>query len=278
MSDLWPLVALVTAALLALRRKERAIRAPDAAIRANYVGRPVPVVLGQVLVASANPGLLLALGLAVLAGPVPDWPVALLLWGGAYLLLAIGALDDRSSDEARGIRAHLESLMHGRLTTGIWKLGAGVFVSVFISMQLGGGLFQVALSTLVIALAINVMNALDVRPGRALRWSLPVIGVLVFVLRAQHSGLPVAGFAYLGAAAMVFGDDVRERAMLGDAGSNPLGLVLGTCVAAALPGWGLLVALVILVGLQVAAETVTISRMIDAVPPLRWFDRLGRRN
>jgi hypothetical protein len=28
--------------------------------------------------------------------------------------------------------------------------------------------------------------------------------------------------------------------------------------------------------LNVLADTVTLSRVIDAVPPLRWFDRLGR--
>jgi len=32
----------------------------------------------------------------------------------------------------------------------------------------------------------------------------------------------------------------------------------------------------IVIGLNVLAETVTFSRTIEAVPPLRWFDRLGR--
>jgi hypothetical protein len=31
------------------------------------------------------------------------------------------------------------------------------------------------------------------------------------------------------------------------------------------------------VGLNVLAETVTLSRAIDATPPLRWYDRLGTR-
>jgi hypothetical protein len=30
------------------------------------------------------------------------------------------------------------------------------------------------------------------------------------------------------------------------------------------------------VALNVLAETVTLSRLIDAVAPLRWFDRVGR--
>ena len=34
--------------------------------------------------------------------------------------------------------------------------------------------------------------------------------------------------------------------------------------------------MLVLLALNVAAELVSFSRVIDAVPPLRWFDRLGR--
>ena len=35
--------------------------------------------------------------------------------------------------------------------------------------------------------------------------------------------------------------------------------------------------LIALVALNLASEFVSFSRVIEAVPPLRWFDRLGRR-
>ena len=35
--------------------------------------------------------------------------------------------------------------------------------------------------------------------------------------------------------------------------------------------------LVALIALNLASEFVSFSRVIEAVPPLRWFDRLGRR-
>ena len=38
----------------------------------------------------------------------------------------------------------------------------------------------------------------------------------------------------------------------------------------------LIAAVLVVVGLNVLAETVTFTRTIDAIPPLRWFDRLGR--
>ena len=43
-----------------------------------------------------------------------------------------------------------------------------------------------------------------------------------------------------------------------------------------LPGWGVAVGAVATVVLNVVAETVTLSRVIEVLPPLRWFDRLGQ--
>jgi hypothetical protein len=36
------------------------------------------------------------------------------------------------------------------------------------------------------------------------------------------------------------------------------------------------VAALVVVGLNVLAETVSLTRLIEASPALRWFDRLGR--
>jgi UDP-GlcNAc:undecaprenyl-phosphate/decaprenyl-phosphate GlcNAc-1-phosphate transferase len=278
MSGLWPLVAVGVSFVVGIVGGSRALTRTDLILRTNYAGRAVPVVMGHVLVSSANAGLLVALGLALLAGPVPSWPAPLIVCGGTYLLLFIGGIDDRSTHEARGVREHLASLIRGAPTTGIWKLVVGVAVSAVIAAELGGGVVRVLAATLVIALSINVTNALDVRPGRAIKWGLLVLVPVSLVLFAHGVGLSLATAAYVGGAAGVVRYDLAERGMLGDAGSNPLGLVLGTGLATSLPGPGLVVALLMLLGLQVAAETVTISRMIEAVVPLRWLDRLGRRS
>jgi UDP-GlcNAc:undecaprenyl-phosphate/decaprenyl-phosphate GlcNAc-1-phosphate transferase len=102
--------------------------------------------------------------------------------------------------------------------------------------------------------------------------------VLVPVLAgAWGTGFGLIAAAALGAAVGVLPFDLLERAMLGDAGSNPLGVLAGAGLAVVLPTAGVVVAAVAAVLMQVAAETVTLSRAIEAVPPLRWFDRLGRR-
>ena len=276
MSPLWPCLAMAVCLVTVVVRRRRALREPGEIVRPNYAGRPVPLVLGPVLVRSANAGLLGSLVLALLAGPVPGWPTPLLLWAGTYVLLTVGRADDRVPEGPRGISAHLRSLLDRRPTTGVWKLIAGVAVSVVIAAGLGGGLLRVVTASIVIGLSINVVNALDVLPGRALKTSGFVLIAALFP--AWGHGVSLALSAYVVAVALLLRWDLEERGMLGDAGSNPLGLVVGTGLAAVLPLWGLLVAMLFLAGLQVAAETVTISRLIEAVPPLRWFDRLGRRD
>ena len=87
----------------------------------------------------------------------------------------------------------------------------------------------------------------------------------------------LVGVAALFAAVAVLWLDLGEVAILGDSGSNLLGLVVGI----GLFRLGSIVALALALGailvLHVLAETVTLSRIIEAAPPLRWFDRLGRQ-
>ena len=66
--------------------------------------------------------------------------------------------------------------------------------------------------------------------------------------------------------------------MLGDAGANPLGALVGLAWLLAVPSSpGRWVVLVVLVALNAASEAVSFSRIIDAAAPLRWLDRIGSR-
>ena len=65
--------------------------------------------------------------------------------------------------------------------------------------------------------------------------------------------------------------------MLGDSGANLLGFAAGLALYDVLPDPWVAVAGAVAVALNVVADTVSFSRVIEATPPLRWLDGLGRR-
>lgn len=202
--------------------------------------------------------------------PAAGW-IAL---AGAGLILASGLLDDLAPGGPRGLRGHLRALAGGHVTTGIVKLFTIGAVSVVTVASAPGrsGLARVA-GVVLLAGAANLWNGLDVRPARALKFgylAAPAIAVGSWPLAPFVPGVFVA-------ALLVLPLDARERGMLGDAGSNLLGFTVGLALYGALSDGLVPVAAAIGVGLNVLAETVTLSRVIDAVPPLRWYDRVGTR-
>jgi hypothetical protein len=274
--NLWPAGGLLVAGLVSGAVAIVVLnRPPPSLVRPNHAGRPVPLVLGWAL----SVGIVVGAAVAAIGGTSgsPDrTPIAVALATAPVIVILslVGFLDDRFGGKETGFRAHLGSLGRGRPTTGILKLVTGVAAAVVVALHLADDPVRVAGIAVLVALSTNVWNALDVVPGRALKWALVV---LVPVLAAAWSrpSAPVIA-ATVGAAGGLLAFDLRERGMLGDAGSNPLGFLVGLGLAVVLPTPALLVAAGIALLLQVAAETVTISRLIAAVPPLRWFDGLGR--
>ena len=272
MTDPWPLVGLAGGALLAGMLGTGAPRAaPRRLVKENRSGRAVPVVLGICLVSA------FLLVVPVIAGTTRaelGW-VGLVELAAVLGLAVVGLLDDLFGEAPRGFRGHLGALRRVRVTTGTVKLIAGLGAALALALAMGGQPIRAVGATVLVAAATNLWNALDVVPGRALKWA---ILALASVLAAGWTGpAAVPAGTALGAAVGSLPHDLGERAMLGDCGSNPLGFLCGAGLAVVLPTAGLLVAAGTALLLQVAAETVTISRLIDAVPPVRWFDRLGRR-
>jgi len=235
----------------------------------NHRSARVPVSLGL--------GLALTIELAVLAmvagdaiGGRPIRASDLWLAGGFAVIFTAGYADDLRPVRLRGLRTHVAELARGHVTTGIWKFVAAAAAAIGWAASTHATAPRFLLGVPVIAGMANVVNLLDVAPGRALKYGL-VTAVALAVTR--YSSLLAI---MIGGCCGVIWFDLRERGMLGDAGANVLGFALGVALFDRLDTLGLWIALGLILIVHALAETITLSRIIDAVAPLRWFDRLGR--
>ena len=125
-----------------------------------------------------------------------------------------------------------------------------------------------------VAMAANLGNLLDRRPGRVIKVAGVTFVALALATGAAHALGGVA--VVVGAALALLLDDLHERLMLGDAGANVLGAVLGLGVVVSCAPRTRLVVLAVVAALNLSSEVVSFSRVIDAIPPLRFLDRTGR--
>jgi hypothetical protein len=181
--------------------------------------------------------------------PLVGWKAAIGGGPAVAAVAAIGLADDLWSGPERGFRAHLRS---GR-TTGILKLIGIPVVGLIATRRISGALL--------VGLAANALNQLDTRPGRALK---------AYLVAALPLEAPV------GIAVLLLPYDLREMAMLGDAGSNALGALLGLNSVERFTGRGRWVAIGALAGLTIVGERTSLGRLIERTPGLAWIDRLGR--
>ena len=217
--------------------------------RTNHRGAPVSLLSGPSL----------ALALAATSGSAP---LAVAALGAA----AVGAYDDATGSTDKGLRGHLGALRQGRVTSGAAKVAGLALVGAVSSLLRPGRRTgrDVLVDAGLVAGTANLLNLLDLRPGRALKAGLVAAAAL---------GQPGA----VGAAAGLLPADLGERSMLGDAGANALGALLGAALAGRVERPSRRTAVLgVLVALTAASEVVSYSAVIDATPPLRWVDRWGR--
>ncbi len=271
------LVGLVTVRFLRIVSAE--ILASPALERTNYRGHVLPTAGGlfiilTVLVIDAGRSVLGAIGVGSESGLTQArLAVLLAVFGFGFL----GLVDDLAAvGEDRGFKGHLRALREGRVTTGLLKLVGGAAIAVVIVASPG---FKSGRTLIVdaalIALAANLGNLLDRAPGRTIKFGLVAYVPIAIVVGTAPIGVAVA--PVMGAALGLLPDDLRERLMLGDTGANVIGAVLGLAVVLGSRDSVRLVVMLVLLGFNVAAELVSFSSVIDAVPPLRWFDRWGSR-
>ncbi|GLY92076.1 hypothetical protein [Actinoallomurus iriomotensis] len=235
-------------------------------LRTNHRGESVTLLEGPAFVAGA------VTAVAVAPGVPARMRVAAVFAGTTAG--ALGAYDDLAgSGDSRGFKGHLTALARGEVTTGAVKiLGIGV-AGLAAAALAGTGRRSTPADLLIngalVAGGANLLNLFDLRPGRAIK-----VGALA-ALPGTLSGSAVTA-APFGAALALLPEDLGERAMLGDAGANALGALLGLS-AAHLPRPVRLGILTGVVALNAASEFVSFTKVIQATPALRRLDQLGRR-
>jgi hypothetical protein len=265
--------------------------------RTNHRGEPITLLEGPAFAVAAAASAALAPGAS---GRVRAAGV-LATTGSA----AFGLLDDLGEQgTSKGLRGHLGELARGRLTTGGAKvLGIGLTGVAAAALALprepappggpatggrGTGdvgtvagapvagraarLVDVVTAGALVAGSANLVNLLDLRPGRALKAAL----VTSAVLSTATASAPLA-VAAAGPAVGLLPEDLGERAMLGDTGANAAGALLGTALVAGAGRRARLAALGVVVAMTLASERWSFTKVIAATPVLRELDALGRR-
>jgi len=190
----------------------------------------------------------------------------------------LGLIDDVvGTGHAQGFRGHVGELLHGRLTTGGVKLVGGAAVALVIAADIDGSSpGRVIADAALIALAANLDNQLDRRPGRVDK--VAIVAFVALAATAVTSAYLEGVAVVVGAAAALIVDDLHERVMLGDTGANVIGAALGLGAVFSYSFGVRLALLVAVAALNLLGEVSSFTRLIDAVPPLRALDRAGRRD
>ncbi len=193
----------------------------------------------------------------------------------------LGLFDDVFGTQAdSGFRGHLGALAHGRVTTGTVKIVGGCALAVVlvraspIGSAAGVSGATVVADALLVALAANLSNLFDRAPGRAIKIGLLAWAPIALLARNDPVGVAIA--PVIGAFTGLLADDLRERLMIGDAGSNVIGAVLGLAIVLECSSSTRAIVLVVLAAFTLTSEFVSFSRVIDRVTVLRMLDRLGR--
>jgi UDP-N-acetylmuramyl pentapeptide phosphotransferase/UDP-N-acetylglucosamine-1-phosphate transferase len=249
-------------------------------MRTNHRGEPISLLEGP----AAAVGLVVG---GLVGAPSTRAAVALTVATGSGA--AFGLVDDLGEDMSsrrKGLRGHLGALARGELTTGGLKvlgIGAGALVAAAVATPTHcadgsrrsavGWLADVTVSGALVASSANLLNLLDLRPGRALKAATLVAAPLAL----GPGGGAGAAASVLGVVGAAMDQDLAEADMLGDGGANALGATLGTAVVLSAPRPVRLGVLAAVVGLTVASEKVSFTRVIERTPVLREIDAWGRR-
>jgi UDP-N-acetylmuramyl pentapeptide phosphotransferase/UDP-N-acetylglucosamine-1-phosphate transferase len=245
--------------------------------RENFRGRLLPAPLGLVIIPA---GLIALVVLALVSrlGDADVYPdnfglVLLFVPGVALLGLVEDLLRGAPAAPAEAQRG-AGDLFSGAVPPGAMKALATLGLALLVASSLPGSKAEFLLQAAVLVLAVNTFRLLDPRPGRSVK-AFALLGIGLTISTQNSEALWAVGI--FGGPMLVAGFyDLRERALLGDAGAGAIGALAGIWMVLTLDTNGQVVALIVLLAVNIFGEFRSISNVIEKVPGLRHLDSAGR--
>ena len=142
----------------------------------------------------------------------------------------LGLLDDAlglgaATGTPRGWRGHAQAVMAGRFSTGAIKATGALALAAYAVSGRGRENLDYLADLLLLLLATNLFNLLDLRPGRVEKaFALLLAGLCLGAWTAAP--VEILGI-FIGPVLVCAAFTLREQAMLGDTGSNLVGALAG---------------------------------------------------
>ena len=240
-------------------------------IRENYRGDMIPVGLGLVFI----PTLVINSIILIYSNIVPEKIIMIYMLLFASIAMSfVGIIDDSLGNRGvTGLIGHFKALFKGSLTTGAFKALLGGFVGLTLAVTLSKSIPNIIVATLVVALSTNMMNLFDLRPGRAIK-AYVILAIIIFLASAKFNREVM--MLIVPSVLAYFYFDLRALTMMGDAGSNVLGVSIGVFIVSSFDLPVQLVSLVLLVAIHVLTEKFSLTKIIENNKFLDYVDKLGR--
>ncbi len=249
-------------------------------LKMNYRGEKIPAAAGLIFLLVIP--LIIGLGFLLAINSFTSIHAVLFLIVILGMGLA-GLVDDcLGNHQEKGFKGHIKAFFkEHKLTTGAIKALFGGIIALVFSIAnarlngFGHYPWMFIVDFFLVALATNIINLFDLRPGRAGKMFCLVF-TLVLLLSKNFISFIGLFFPVLVILLLYLPRDLKAKMMLGDVGSNLLGATLGMMMVWMLSDFGKIVALIIFLVLQLAAEKISFSEIIDKYGPLKYLDQLGR--
>lgn len=186
----------------------------------------------------------------------------------------VGFFDDTLGDkDSQGFKGHIKELFKANITTGVIKLiGIPLIIACGLAVtSQENGIVHFLLDVVTVALFVNTFNLFDLSPGRTSKIALVVMLTIVMIGTFANGYYALFGMIL---ACCIF--DTKEKFMLGDTGSNVIGLIVGLGVVSISNLLSTVIICLGLFGLNILSEFVSFSKIINETMPLRVLDEIGQ--